>query len=200
VDLFVSVLICCDYRLRASFSFIVFGVGYYYPVLNAFDLQVSVTMVGCFETDNTVLRVFALRPFISCRVAREEICVNKYILNLAVAVMTTFGLAVPLLAVAVMCDTVSRLGTVEVMLERFIEACERDGLDAGKLKQEFWQGFSLSPGEVTGCVYIVLGYESIFWSLFAFDWIADVYGSLSGGLTMLVPLLLPTLIGFVTLR
>jgi Leucine-rich repeat (LRR) protein len=124
--------------------------------------------------------------------------VIKYILNLAV--MMTFGLAVPLLAVAVMCDTIFNLGTVLMSLERFIEACEKDGLNAGKLMQEFWEGFSLNPREVTGCVYIVLGYVSFFWGLFAFDWIADVYGSLAGGLTMLVPLLLPTLIGYVTLR
>jgi hypothetical protein len=83
---------------------------------------------------------------------------------------------------------------------KIIEACEKDGLDAGKLKKEFWQGFSLSPREVMGCAHIVLGYVGVFCILFAFDWIADVYSSLAGGLTMLVPLLLPTLIGYGTLR
>jgi hypothetical protein len=77
--------------------------------------------------------------------------------------MMTVGLAVPLLAIAVICDTIITLGTVLLLLERFIEACEKDGLDAGKMKQEYLEGFSLSPREVTGYVqHIVLGYVSVF--------------------------------------
>jgi hypothetical protein len=36
--------------------------------------------------------------------------------------------------------------------------------------------------------------------LFVFDWIADVYGSFAGGLAMVVPLLMPTLVGYCVLR
>jgi hypothetical protein len=124
--------------------------------------------------------------------------VVKYILNFGV--MTTFGLAVPLLAVAILCDTAFNTAVLLLLLERFIGSCEKHGLDASQLKQEFWNNFRLSNREVTGCVFIVLSYVSIFWSLFAFDWIADVYGSLAGGLTMLVPLLVPTMTGFWQLR
>jgi hypothetical protein len=45
-----------------------------------------------------------------------------------------------------------------------------------------------------------LGFVSLFWSLFVFDWIGDVYGLFSGGLAMLVPLLLPALIAVVLFR
>jgi Leucine-rich repeat (LRR) protein len=122
----------------------------------------------------------------------------KYILNLGV--MMTFGLAVPLLAIAIMWDTAFNVSTILLVLERFIGSCEQSGLEAEKFRQEFWSSFWLSKREVVGCVHIVLGYVSIFWSLFAFDWIADVYGLVSGGLTVLVPLLVPTLIGNFLLR
>jgi hypothetical protein len=124
--------------------------------------------------------------------------VVKYILNLGV--MMTFGLAVPLLAVAILCDTAFNLILVLGLLESFIVACEKNGLSAGTLMQEFWSSFSLNKNEAVGCVHIVLGYVSIFWSLFAFDWIADVYGSLAGGLAMSVPLLVPSIIGHFILR
>jgi Leucine-rich repeat (LRR) protein len=122
----------------------------------------------------------------------------KYILNFGV--MMTFGLAVPLLAVAILCDTTFNTAVFLLLLERFIGSCETNGLDASHLKQEFWNSFRLNSSEVPVSIYIVLGYVSVFWSLFAFDWIADVYGSLAGGLTMLVPLLLPTMIGYCLLR
>lgn len=122
----------------------------------------------------------------------------KYILNLAV--MLTFGLAVPLLSIAVICDSAFNIVVAVWLLERFLRLCEQNKLVTARAKREYWDGFSLSAGEATGCVYVVLGYVSVFWSLFAFDWIADVYGSLAGGLTMLVPLLMPTIIGFVFLR
>jgi Leucine-rich repeat (LRR) protein len=124
--------------------------------------------------------------------------VVKYILDLGV--MMTFGLAVPLLAVAILCDTAFNTAVLLLLLEQFIESCKKNGLDASNLKQEFWNSFRLNSSEVPGCIYIVLGYVSIFWSLFAFDWIADVYGSLAGGLAMLIPLLMPASIGFLLLR
>jgi Leucine-rich repeat (LRR) protein len=124
--------------------------------------------------------------------------VVKYILNFGV--MMTFGLAVPLLAVAILCDTAFNTAVLLLLLGRFIGSCEENGLDASHLKQEFWNSFKLNSGEVSGSMFIVLGYASIFWSLFSFDWIADVYGSLAGGLVMLIPLLLPTMTGFWLLR
>jgi Leucine-rich repeat (LRR) protein len=125
--------------------------------------------------------------------------VVKYILN--AAVMLTFGLAVPLLSVAVICDTILNLATVILFLERFAQLSEHHRLpDTEKFRQEFWNSFRLDSREVPGCVYIVMGYVSVFWSLFVFDWIADVYGSFAGGLAMVVPLLMPTLVGYCVLR
>jgi hypothetical protein len=122
----------------------------------------------------------------------------KFILNLAV--MLTFGLTVPLLNLAVICDTSVHLGMTIVLLNRSISFCEGSEQDGELIRQEFWNNFSLEAQEIRGCCFIVLGYVSVFWSLFAFDWIGDVHGALAGGLTMLLPLLLPTLIGFILLR
>jgi Leucine-rich repeat (LRR) protein len=119
----------------------------------------------------------------------------KYILNFAV--MLTFGLAVPLLAVAVVFDTVVSLGIITVIIDKFIGLHD---LDNCRVNQEFWSSFSLSNSEGPHCCYIVLGYVGVFWSLFAFDWIGDVYGPLPGGLVMLVPLITPMMIGFILLR
>jgi hypothetical protein len=135
----------------------------------------------------------------SCAAARlGRKMVVKYIVNLAV--MITFGLAVPLLAIAVICDTIFYSATMIVLLERFVRLCDSNGLDAGKVQLEFWDSFGLEPREVPGCCYIVLGSMSVFWCLFAFDWVGDVYGSLAGGLVMLVPLLMPTMLCFAQLR
>jgi Leucine-rich repeat (LRR) protein len=122
----------------------------------------------------------------------------KFILNLAV--MLTFGMAVPLLDLAVVCDTAFHICMVTVLSDRFIGDCNCNGLDTRGARQKFWNSFRLRTRDVTRCCYIVLGYISVFWSLFIFDWIGDVYGSLSGGLVMLVPLLFPMLIGFFMLR
>jgi Leucine-rich repeat (LRR) protein len=124
--------------------------------------------------------------------------VIKYILNLAV--MLTFGLAVPLLNIAVLCDTAFSLATVIVSIHRSIELDNTSGLASAKAIQEFWVSFDLPSDTVAGCCCIVLGYVSMFWSLFVFDWIGDVYGSLPGGLAMLVPLILPSLVGYGLLR
>jgi Leucine-rich repeat (LRR) protein len=120
----------------------------------------------------------------------------KFILSLAV--MLTFGLAVPLLNIAIMCDTVFNLGATIMLLDKFIVQCMRNGLDISNAKDAFWRSFLL-PMQTTEWCYIVLGFVSVFWSLFAFDWIADVYGSLAGGLAMLVPLLVPMLVALAVL-
>jgi hypothetical protein len=119
----------------------------------------------------------------------------KYTLN--TAVLLTFGLAVPLLAIAIFCDTLFNLAIIFISLEKL---CKEGGKDIVSLKKEFWRNFGFDSVEVAGCCYIVVGYVSIFWSLFAFDWIGDVFGSLCGGLAMLVPLLMPMLIAFMILR
>jgi Leucine-rich repeat (LRR) protein len=123
--------------------------------------------------------------------------VVKYMLNLAV--MLTFGLAVPLLSIAVICDIVFNLAMELILLERVERICENCNI-TGNQRQEYWNSFRLDIVDVTQCCYIVLGFVSLFWSLFVFDWIGDVYGLFSGGLAMLVPLLLPALIAVVLFR
>jgi Leucine-rich repeat (LRR) protein len=124
--------------------------------------------------------------------------VVKYILNLAV--MMTFGLAVPLLSIAVVCDTVFNLVTDLVLIKISVKSCQLNRLEVGTLTQEFWEHFDMSPRDIKRCAFVVFGYISVFWSLFVFDWIADVHGSMVGGLVMLVPLILPTLVGLPIMR
>jgi Leucine-rich repeat (LRR) protein len=122
----------------------------------------------------------------------------KYILNFAV--MLTFGLAVPLLAVTVVFDTLLNMATTLVLLQKYIAICEQSETATEYVKQEFWNSFRMDSRQARRCCYIVLGYVSLFWSLFAFDWIGDVYGTVAGGLAMMVPLIMPTLIALITLR
>jgi Leucine-rich repeat (LRR) protein len=113
----------------------------------------------------------------------------KYILDLAVLV--TFGLAAPLLAINVLVGMMFYFGIIVVLLHRFTTLCETNGIAAGTVEKAVWRRFGLKHGQVSGCCYVVMGFIGVFWSLFMFDWIADVYGSVAGGLSMLVPLLMP---------
>jgi hypothetical protein len=122
----------------------------------------------------------------------------KYTLN--IAVLLTFGLAVPLLAIAIFCDTLFNLAISYISLEKLCQESGEDAADAVKLKEEFWRNFGFDSTEIACCCYIVLGHVSVFWGLFAFDWVGDVFGSLSGGLAMLVPLSMPMLIAVFVLR
>jgi Leucine-rich repeat (LRR) protein len=141
----------------------------------------------------------AIKLLESCAISQHARKVAvKFILNLSV--MLTFGLAVPLLNIAVVIDTVFNLGASVMLLNKFTRQCEYHDVDAGKASDKFWDSLRLEAAEMVLCCYIVLGFTGIFWSLFAFDWIGDVYGSLAGGLSMMVPLLTPMLIGFILLR
>jgi Leucine-rich repeat (LRR) protein len=123
----------------------------------------------------------------------------KYVVNFTV--MLTFGLAVPTLAAAVLCDTIINIGSSLFLLEQNVQRSYAETMITCKVRQEFWKSFRLSQREeASSCCYIVLGYVGIFWSLFMFDWMGDVYGSLTGGLMMLIPLVLPTVLGVILLK
>jgi Leucine-rich repeat (LRR) protein len=109
----------------------------------------------------------------------------KYILGLAV--MITFGLAVPLLSAIVLFETIIYHGTMVLILERFTELCVQGGLKADIVRQAFWESALLDRNQSSNCCYIMMGFVGIFWSLFVFDMIGDVYGPLAGGLTMWIP-------------
>jgi Leucine-rich repeat (LRR) protein len=122
----------------------------------------------------------------------------KYILNMAV--MLTFGLAVPLLALAVLVDTTLNLFTTVTLLERFVRLSKCNNLDAEVVVDKYWLHLGIESRYLVICSAVVLVYVSVFWSLFAFDWIADVYGSRAGAVAMLVPVVMPTLLGAFVLR
>jgi Leucine-rich repeat (LRR) protein len=169
-------------------------MSYYRPPLPLFAVIKKILPVVVFEmtyVDNPSAAMLLENKTASKLGRRMAV---KFILNFAV--MLTFGLVVPLFDFAVLWDTAFHMGLMMLLLDKFVWSCKCNGLDAGGVKQEFWSSLRLQTRDVTICCYIVLGYISVFWSLFAFDWIGDVYGSLAGGLSMLVPLILPTLIGF----
>jgi hypothetical protein len=131
---------------------------------------------------------------------------SKCMLNLAVAL--TFGLASPLLLVCVFVDSCSTVFVWSKTIERFIKLHEElclisvTGADADiRVREELrvkivkdaierleLNCVGLTAGFVT-CLYMVVSVAGLFWSFFVFDMIGDVYGSLAGGLTMLVPIL-----------
>jgi hypothetical protein len=131
---------------------------------------------------------------------------SKCMLNLAVAL--TFGLASPLLLVCVFVDSCSTVFVWSKTIERFIKLHEElclisvTGADADirvreelrvKIVKDAMERLELNCAGLTAgfvtCLYMVVSVAGLFWSYFVFDMIGDVYGSLAGGLTMLVPIL-----------
>jgi Leucine-rich repeat (LRR) protein len=158
---------------------------------------ISVLGLGTLESKNDpTLLLFQTRT-----AARQgRLMTVKYVLN--ATIITTFGLAVPLLAVAAVFDTMVHLSKF-LLLQEVGQLCgsmsveESENNQAALVRMEFWRSFSLHQRELRRSCFIVMGFVSVFWSLFAFDWIGDTYGSLAGGLVMLVPLIFPSMLTFV---
>jgi Leucine-rich repeat (LRR) protein len=123
---------------------------------------------------------------------------SKYILDLSV--LLTFGLAVPVLAVMVFIGIIFNLASDLILLRKFVKCCAENGMAVDTVENIIWESILLHRQEVVGSCYVVMGFVGIFWSIFMFDWIADTNGTLSGGLAMLVPLLMPLAIGWTLLR
>jgi Leucine-rich repeat (LRR) protein len=125
---------------------------------------------------------------LSAAVINRTSIVSRLFANLAVLV--TFGLASPLLSVFVCIDGFSNLLSFEVLLLRYMrmhrdtsniifrECC--NNLDGLTNMDEVEMGYSL---------LLVLLTAELFWVIFVFDMVGDVYGMKVGGLCILAPTL-----------
>jgi Leucine-rich repeat (LRR) protein len=122
----------------------------------------------------------------------SRLCLNS-------GVLVTFGLASPVLSLAICWDSIFMLIISVTYVERVLRGAhgtrnlsvvKQDSVAASPVASIWTKlegsaaGATNGIGSVFWMINIMLG---IFWSLFVFDMIADVYGNTAGGLVILVP-------------
>jgi Leucine-rich repeat (LRR) protein len=110
----------------------------------------------------------------------------KLVLNMTV--LLTFGIASPLLAVVVLCETASSCISWHMLVGMHIRLLGEQGQSA--LLQKLMVASYRTKTKASEYL-IVMVYTGVFWSIFLFDMIGDVYGNISGGLATMVAPLLP---------
>jgi Leucine-rich repeat (LRR) protein len=122
----------------------------------------------------------------------SRLCMNT-------GVLITFGLASPLLSLAICVDSVVMLVVVMTYVDKLLR--DPNGVDKSSVTTKtsvttsatalLWarlESAAAGSTEGVGSVYWIINVMSgMFWSLFMFDIIADVYGNTAGGLVILVP-------------
>ncbi len=111
---------------------------------------------------------------------------SKMLVN--VTVLMTFGLASPLLAVAVAVDSVVMLVMWRVMLGRYLCLCGKAGLESeavNRLQLALHQALRGVDRGVLSSVCM----SGVFWSIFVFDMMGDVYGNVVGACMVIVVVL-----------
>jgi Leucine-rich repeat (LRR) protein len=144
-------------------------------------------------------------PISALKVLKEgsgrDVVLNIMIkLFLNMTVLLTFGLASPLLAIAVVVDGVVDCAVWHYVVERYAALCEQEGESIEQVKTAVLSNFELNGMQLCNSLYCTMGFVGIFWSLFVFDMIGDVYGNSVGALCMLFPLLLPISACYLTIR
>jgi Leucine-rich repeat (LRR) protein len=117
-----------------------------------------------------------------------------------IVVLLTFGLASPLLAIAVVFQVVTFYGMNIALMERFIKLCVKGGCNDDQVRRIFQEGLTLESKVCMNICVVMMGFVGIFWSLFVFDMIGDVYGASIAGPALLAPLLAPMLTGILVLK
>ena len=115
--------------------------------------------------------------------------ISKIFLNLAI--LMTFGLACPLLAVGVAISAWSSVLVLKVGILRYVGLHDGGGDRTGLVGacsrlEEDTADISSGAASALTMSFIV---AALFWCMFVFDMMGDVYGALVGGLTMLMPVL-----------
>jgi hypothetical protein len=107
---------------------------------------------------------------------------SKLCLN--IGVLVTFGLASPLLAIAVCVDSIGMSIVWKYLVGRFL-AAYNDNMA--------WEQLEFSAKDIThglpASLWMVVWLAGLFWCLFVFDMVGDIYGKLVGGIVMLCPTL-----------
>jgi Leucine-rich repeat (LRR) protein len=117
------------------------------------------------------------------------------------AMMVTFGLACPLLGLAVACSVFANAGVWRIMIGKYISyhATKRDAdYNVAVLRLELSTKGVFSGSKNATWVVIFVG--CIFWSLMLFDMVADVYGLHSGRTVVCIMLFVLPAVIFAVLR
>jgi hypothetical protein len=106
-----------------------------------------------------------------------------------IAVMSTFGIACPLLLICVAMNFCSVMLTWRLKIRRWVALRESiSGLgQVSCLRLE--QAMATMKMRYGSVILMVVTTTGLFWSLFVFDMIGDVYGPFTGGLVVLIPTL-----------
>jgi Leucine-rich repeat (LRR) protein len=114
-------------------------------------------------------------------------------------VFLTFGMASPLLAVAVTADGILAPTIWLLIIERYTRLCTQAGVDGALVRDVVMRSFIFDLTRIKRCIYIMNVFAAIFWSFFVFDMIGDLYSTSVAGLCTIAPLLLPwAALAFVT--
>ena len=174
------------------------GIGM--PFLRWLFAQIPVavmdTWVSRYYSNRMFRGLFMLHPetIIYARVPLENvfdahILIARTYLNLAM--LMTFGIACPLLSILTAIDSWSNSFIMRLLIVRYISLLDTHG-DKDKTSQAYKQ-LHLNCTEwlyrTTPLLVLVCVFACLFWSGFVFDMVGDVYGPLTGGLMMLIPLL-----------
>jgi hypothetical protein len=138
----------------------------------------------CADSESAVRRFQSGKQFGIGRNLMTRLYIN-------LTMLMTFGIACPLLTFAVVVDGLLTTHVWHVIMERYINLCVRGGVSDTAVRQVLFSGFSIHDGQVVKCLYIMMGFIGVFWGLFIFDMIGDIYGSFIGGLCVIVPLFMP---------
>jgi Leucine-rich repeat (LRR) protein len=121
-------------------------------------------------------------------------------LFLDMTIILTFGLACPPLTFAVVFQGFTTAVTRQILMERFTRLCIQGGIAEEDVHRALLRSFEMKERQVHMCLYIMMAFVGIFWSLFVFDMIGDVYGASTGALCMIVPLTVPMLLCHLLIR
>jgi Leucine-rich repeat (LRR) protein len=112
----------------------------------------------------------------------------KFMLN--ISVLLTFGIASPLLAIIIVGETAVYCVFLHFSVGKYAEVARSRSEDCYAL---FLCRLELSKlPTLSNEFLIIFSFVGVFWCLFVFDMIGDVYGNFVGYCMLLVPLLLPT--------
>jgi Leucine-rich repeat (LRR) protein len=108
-----------------------------------------------------------------------------------VAVLMTFGIASPLLAVLLATQSAMLVLLLHFAVGRLVEVISHDAEPEIREKELKQRLLFLKIPALTIEYFIVFCFVGAFWCLFVFDMIGDVRGNLAGGLSILIPLCIP---------
>jgi hypothetical protein len=110
----------------------------------------------------------------------SQLCLNA-------GILFTFGIANPLIVFAVAADSCALLIAYKFLINRFVRLHSFDSVRLAEAWRQLDYAAEGILAGIPGAAYSVVAFSGMFWAVFAFDMIGDVYGSTAGGLVIMVP-------------